>query len=158
MRFAIVTNGTDAVVREFDAPSDYTAPTHKFGPDKAERVVMLVEVEPPTLSAGQVLQRTEEVTETELRRGWVAVAAPVPQEVPTWSLREVCMIRGHTAAIAAAIDALPEPPREIAKNRWNHKGTISRGSNMITLMQGILDWEDAYVDELFIAADVLDKS
>jgi hypothetical protein len=29
---------------------------------------------------------------------------------------------------------------------------------MISAMQEILDWEDDYVDELFIAADVLDKS
>jgi hypothetical protein len=77
---------------------------------------------------------------------------PVPQEVPTWALREVCMIRGHTAAITAAIDALPEPPREIAKNRWNHKDTISRGSSLITAMQAILQWESSYVDELFIEA------
>jgi len=152
MRFAIITNATNAIVREFDAPEGYSAPAHKFGPDKVERVVLIVEVEPPALSAGQVLERTEGVTETELRRGWVAVAAPVPQEVPTWSLREVCMIRGHTAAIAAAIDALPEPPREIAKSRWNHKGTISRGSSMIAAMQAILGWTSTYVDELFIEA------
>jgi hypothetical protein len=74
---------------------------------------------------------------------------PVPQEVPTWALREVCMIRGHAEAIAAAIDALPEPPREIAKNRWNHKDTISRGSSMISAMQQILGWTSDYVDELF---------
>jgi hypothetical protein len=73
----------------------------------------------------------------------------VPAEVPTWALREVCMIRGHAEAIAAAIDALPEPPREIAKNRWNHKDTISRGSSMISAMQQILGWTSDYVDELF---------
>lgn len=77
---------------------------------------------------------------------------PVPQEVPTWALREVCMIRGHTAAITAAIEALPETPREIAKNRWGHKDTISRGSSMIASMQAILGWTSAYVDELFIEA------
>jgi hypothetical protein len=68
------------------------------------------------------------------------------------------MIRGHTAAITAAIEALPEPPRDKAKNRWNHKITISRGSDMITAIQALLGWTSAYVDELFIAADVLDKS
>jgi hypothetical protein len=82
---------------------------------------------------------------------------PVPQEVPTWALREVCMIRGHTAAITAAIEALPEPPREIAKNRWNHKDTISRGSSMISAMQQILGWTSDYVDELFRAAFALDQ-
>jgi hypothetical protein len=83
---------------------------------------------------------------------------PVPQEVPTWALREVCMIRGHTEAITAAIEALPEPPRDKAKNRWNHKTTISRGSDMITAMRALLGWTSDYVDELFIAADALDKS
>lgn len=83
---------------------------------------------------------------------------PVPNEVPTWALREVCMLRGHTAAITAALEALPEPPREIAKNRWNHKDTISRGSSMISAMQQILGWTNAYVDELFVVADELAKS
>jgi hypothetical protein len=76
----------------------------------------------------------------------------VPQEVPTWALREVCMIRGHTASIEAALANLSEPQRTIANNRWSHKPTISRASSLIAAMQAILGWSSDYVDELFLEA------
>lgn len=74
----------------------------------------------------------------------------VPQEVPMWALKEVCVSRNHTAAIDTALAGLPEPPRVKAMLRWEYKDTISRGSSMITSMQALLGWSDAYVDELFI--------
>ncbi len=76
----------------------------------------------------------------------------VPAEVPTWALREVCMIRGHTTAIEAALANLSEPQRTIANNRWSHKPTISRASSLISAMQAILGWSSDYVDELFLEA------
>ena len=82
----------------------------------------------------------------------------VPQEVPMWALKEVCASRNHTAAIDAALAGLPEPPRVKAMLRWEYKDTISRGSSMIALMQTRLNWNSAYVDELFVAADTLAKS
>jgi hypothetical protein len=82
----------------------------------------------------------------------------VPQEVPMWALREVCVSRNHTAAINAALAGLPEPPRVKATLRWEYKDTISRGSSMISALQALLGWSDAYVDELFVAADTLAKS
>jgi hypothetical protein len=90
---------------------------------------------------------------------WVvsAIVVPVPQEVPRWALREVCMNRGHEEEIAAAIESLPEPPRKKAKLRWNEKSTISRGSDMISAMQQILGWTSDYVDELFREAFALDQ-
>lgn len=82
----------------------------------------------------------------------------VPQEVPMWALKEVCVSRNHTAAIDAALAGLPEPPRVKATLRWEYKDTISRGSSMISALQAILGWSNAYVDELFVAADTLAKS
>ena len=82
----------------------------------------------------------------------------VPQEVPMWALKEVCVSRNHTAAIDAALSGLPEPPRVKATLRWEYKDTISRGSSMIFALQAILGWSNAYVDELFVAADALAKS
>lgn len=159
MRFALITNASGAVVREFDAADDYVAPAHKFCADKTERVVRVVEVDPPALEAGKELQRaSDELTETELRRGWVAVATPAPQEVPMWALKEVCVSRNHTAAIDAALASLPEPPRVKATLRWEYKDTISRESSMISALQAILGWTNAYVDELFVAADTLAKA
>lgn len=106
----------------------------------------------------QDLQQTkpteEEVAETMLLPEPVAV----PQEVPMWALKEVCVSRNHTAAINAALAGLPEPPRVKATLRWEYKDTISRGSSMISALQALLGWSDAYVDELFVAADTLAKS
>jgi hypothetical protein len=82
----------------------------------------------------------------------------VPQEVPMWALKEVCVSRGHTTAIDTALAGLSEPPRVKATLRWEYKDTISRGSSMISALQALLGWSDAYVDELFVAADTLAKS
>lgn len=80
---------------------------------------------------------------------------PVPDEIPRWALREVCVLRGLIPAIEAALQGLPEPTRTIALNRWHEKPTISRGSPMITALQGLLGWSNDYVDELFRSADQL---
>lgn len=80
---------------------------------------------------------------------------PVPDEVPMWALKEVCLVRGHGPAIETALNSLPDPPRTIARNRWENKDTISRGSSIISAMQALLGWSSAYVDELFRAADAL---
>ena len=151
MKLAIVDNSTGSVVREFEAPEGYTVPTHKFGLDKPERVVRVVEVDPPVLEAGQDLQRApDELTETELRRGWVVVAKPIPEEAAMWALKELCLVRGHAADIEAALNSLPDPPRTIARNRWENKDTISRNSPIVESMRQILGWTNAYVDELFV--------
>lgn len=58
-------------------------------------------------------------------------------------------------AIETALNSLPDPPRTIARNRWENKDTISSGSSIISAMQALLGWSSAYVDELFRAADAL---
>lgn len=80
---------------------------------------------------------------------------PVPDEVPMWALKEVCLVRGHGPAIEDKLNSLPDPPRTIARNRWENKDTISRGSSIISAMQALLGWSSAYVDELFRAAAAL---
>ena len=74
----------------------------------------------------------------------------VPQEAAMWALKELCLVRGHAAEIETALNSLPDPPRTIARNRWENKDTISRNSPIIAQMQHLLQWDDAYVDELFI--------
>lgn len=158
MRFAVVSNTTEEVLREFDAPDDYVAPSHKFGPSRPERVVVIVQSEAPALLGNQELRATQEITATEIRRGWVAASKPVPQEAAMWALKELCLVRGHAADIEAALNSLPDPPRTIARNRWENKDTISRNSPIIESMRQMLGWTNAYVDELFVAADALSKS
>ena len=82
----------------------------------------------------------------------------VPQEAAMWALKELCLVRGHAADIEAALNSLPEPPRTIARSRWENKDTISRNSSIIESMRQMLGWTNAYVDELFIQSDVLSKS
>jgi hypothetical protein len=74
---------------------------------------------------------------------------PVPDEVPMWALKEVCLLHGHAHAIDTALGMLPEPQQSIARNRWDNKDTISRGSPHIAAMQQLLNWDEACVDELF---------
>lgn len=83
---------------------------------------------------------------------------PVPQEAAMWALKELCLVRGHATAIENALNSLPDPPRTIARNRWENKDTISRNSPIIESMRQMLGWTNAYVDELFVAADALSKS
>lgn len=83
---------------------------------------------------------------------------PVPQEVPMWALKELCLIRKHATDIQNALNNLPEPTKTIAMNRWDNKDTISRNSPIIAAMRLMLKWTNEYVDELFIAADTLSKS
>ena len=99
------------------------------------------------------------------RADWVAgqwvvieIQNTIPEEVPMWALKELCLIRGHAAAIEAALNSLPDPPRTVARNRWENKDTISRKSSIIAAMQALLGWSDAYVDELFVASNTLAKS
>jgi hypothetical protein len=110
------------------------------------------------LPAGYSFVAEDQVPHGAIVEAPVQQAEPVPAEVSRWALREVCMDRGHDAKIAAALESLPEAIQKKAKLRWAEKPTISKDSDMIFAMQKLLKWDDAYVDELFIAADALDKS
>ena len=93
----------------------------------------------------------EKPTEEEVVEAMLLPApVVVPQEVAMWALKELCLVRGHAVAIESALGSLPEPVRTIARNRWENKDTISRGSSIIAAMQSILGWTNSYVDELFI--------
>lgn len=80
---------------------------------------------------------------------------PVPEEIPMWALKEVCLLRGHSAEIEAAFAKLPQPQQGIARNRWENKETLSRGSTHIEAMRKLMGWTNDYADELFRAASVL---
>lgn len=95
-----------------------------------------------------------EVSETML----LPEPVPVPQEVARWALRELCEERGHEVEIETAFSKLPVDVQRKARGRWASKDTISRGSSIISALQSILKWTNAYVDELFSEADKLSKS
>ena len=117
-----------------------------------------------------------EIIATLLRKGWVEVPQPpydpatetcqwvdgawvvapivisVPVQVSMWALREATIIAGEKANIEAAMNALPEPDKWIAWNRWEYKENIVRDSPIISLLQQELGWTNEFVDDLYKSA------
>lgn len=85
---------------------------------------------------------------------WVVapIVIPVPTQVPMWALREATIIAGEKANIEAAMNALPEPDKWVAWNRWEYKETILRESPIISLLQQNLGWTNEFVDDLYKSA------
>ena len=86
------------------------------------------------------------------------IVVPVPDRVPMWALREAVMQAGQKAAIEAAMNALPEPDRSIAWNRWEYKDVILRQSAIILSLQSALGWTSEYVDDLYKSAEAIAAS
>lgn len=91
---------------------------------------------------------------------WVVadIVVPVPQQVPMWALREATIAAGQKSAIEAAMNALPEPDRSIAWNRWEYKDSILRQSTIIASLQSALGWSNEYVDDLYKSAAAIAAS
>lgn len=108
----------------------------------------------------------EHITQILRRAGWVEipyVEPPVPEpEVPesveAWALREHCRLIGMINQINAGIDGLPEPPRAIARDRWEYKPTIRRNDPMIATLASGLGLTKEQVDNMFIAAQTITLS
>lgn len=85
---------------------------------------------------------------------WVVapIVIPVPTQVSMWALREATIIAGEKANIEAAMNALPEPDKWIAWNRWEYKENIVRNSPIISLLQQELGWTTEFVDDLYKSA------
>lgn len=85
---------------------------------------------------------------------WVVapIVVPVPTQVAMWALREATIIAGEKANIEAAMNALPEPDKWVAWNRWEYKEVILRESPIISLLQQNLGWTNEFVDDLYKAA------
>jgi len=82
---------------------------------------------------------------------WVVapIVIPVPTQVSMWALREATIIAGEKANIEAAMNALPEPDKWIAWNRWEYKENIVRDSPIILQLQSLLGWTNDFVDSLY---------
>ena len=85
---------------------------------------------------------------------WVVapIVVPVPEQVSMWALREATIIAGEKASIEASMNALPEPDRWIAWNRWEYKENIVRNSPIISLLQQELGWTTEFIDDLYKSA------
>jgi hypothetical protein len=82
-------------------------------------------------------------------------AAAVPAKVSTWRLRAVVELHGLSASISAAIDALPEPARTIARSGWEYSFEMDRDTGLVSQLGAALGMTPAEVDALFLEAVAL---
>lgn len=76
----------------------------------------------------------------------------VPAEVTMRQARQALHIAGKLAAVEAAIAALPEPPRELARIAWEHSQVIERRAPFVVQLAAAIGMSDAEVDALFVSA------
>ena len=79
----------------------------------------------------------------------------VPQEVTMRQARLALHAAGKLAAVNAAINALPDPPKTAALIEWEYSSTVRRDSQFVALLGPALGLDAAGLDALFIAASKL---
>ena len=165
MKYALINNADNTLISLHDQPADWLPEhvAHKFGPEFETRFVPVEyegEIEHDT--ATHYLRRLDPVLEDgKWRYKWEVVEKPLPAEVPTWALQEVCEDTTYNAtnlkaAIDAAIENLPQPQKRKARNRWNRKPTIKRGDAIVAMLAAGLQLSDSTVDGLFRQAATLE--
>lgn len=159
MKFAIISNATGMTVREFEAPDSYVAPAHKFGTDRSERIVRVVETKPPELEAGQELQREDKLTDTELRREWLTVQQIIPTPSAI-SLRQFRMALKRVG-LFSKIDELKNSPylnqtqKDDLTEFLEYSNTIERNHPLIQAFAPMLGVTSEQIDQVFQLADTL---
>lgn len=81
-----------------------------------------------------------------------AVVVPVPAEVTMRQARLALLAAGKLAAVDAAINALPDPPKTAALIEWEYSNAVRRDSQFVALLGPALGLDAAGLDALFIAA------
>lgn len=79
----------------------------------------------------------------------------VPREVANWRVKAVLHQRGLLAAAGAALDALPEPGRTIARLAWDGDAKLARTSPAVAFIAASIGLVPAEIDQAFIAAEGL---
>lgn len=79
-------------------------------------------------------------------------ASNVPAEVTMRQARQALYIAGRLADVTAAIDSMPEPPRESARIAWEYSQVIERDATFVRQLATALGMSNADVDALFVAA------
>lgn len=93
--------------------------------------------------------------------GWViydaepSVVVPVPAEVTMRQARLALHAAGKLAAVNAAINALPDPPKTAALIEWEYSNSVRRDSQFVALLGPALGLDAAGLDALFVYASKL---
>lgn len=69
--------------------------------------------------------------------------------------RQALHLAGRLAVVEAAIDAMTEPPRELARIAWEHSQVIERHAPFTEQLAAVIGMSAAEVDALFIQAAAL---
>lgn len=83
------------------------------------------------------------------------ITAAVPAEVTMRQARLALLAAGKLAAVNAAINALPDPPKTAAIIEWEYSNAVRRDSQFVALLGPALGLDAAGLDALFIAASKL---
>ena len=78
-----------------------------------------------------------------------------PAEVTMRQARLALHAAGKLAAVNAAINALPDPPKAAALIEWEYSNSVRRDSQFVALLGPVLGLDAAGLDALFIAASKL---
>ena len=62
---------------------------------------------------------------------------------------------GKLAAVDAAIDALPEPQRSVARIEWDYSSAVRRHQPLVQALGPALGLSEAAIDQLFVLAATL---
>jgi hypothetical protein len=85
----------------------------------------------------------------------VAYAQPVPHEVTMRQARLALFAAGKLSSVDAAIDAMPEPNKTLARIEWEYSNAVQRNNAFVAALGPALGMTDEQVDALFIAASAL---
>jgi len=80
---------------------------------------------------------------------------PVPAAVTMRQARIALYGAGLLSSVDAAIDALPEPTKTLARIEWEYSNELQRGNALVAALTPALGLTDAQVDALFVQAATL---
>lgn len=81
-----------------------------------------------------------------------STAPVVPQTVSMRQARLALLSAGELAGVDAAIAAMPEPNRSVAKIAWEYSTEVQRTDALVTGIAAGLGMSEQQIDDLFIAA------
>jgi hypothetical protein len=116
----------------------------------------VVAARPDTILTGLVREITDhEVVDTQTWRDPTPeelaerARADVPVEVALWRLRAAVALAGSSEQVEAAIHALPDPPRTVARIAWEYGNTVERHHPLVTLIATACALDEPGLDDLF---------
>lgn len=86
---------------------------------------------------------------------WTPIPASVPTSVTMRQARLALHSAGLLSQVEAAIEALPEPNRTVARIEWDYASEVHRASKFVALLGAALDLDKQSLDDLFLKASEL---